>query len=239
MSTQSMKERQKLAPAGAAAFSPRQAAKPRRRGMPSSPKHAVALAGARADFAPTGAKADLGGDGVPRPRGCRRLPWAKGSGHCQGHPHSVKLTLINQTGRRIKHRWLVGHLRTLLKLLKITRGQWAITVINDKAMRALHKRMMNDPTPTDVITFDMRDDVSIKNHIDLDTVVCRDVAAENAKEYGHSVNDELLLYAVHSLLHVRGYDDRTAAESARMHRREDALLIRLGVGAIYKGKNRL
>ncbi|MCL2639742.1 MAG: rRNA maturation RNase YbeY [Phycisphaerales bacterium] len=152
---------------------------------------------------------------------------------------SVKLTLINQTRQRIAHRWLLEKLRRLLELLKIARGQWAITVVDDKVMRALHKRTMNDPAATDVITFDMRDAHPLKNHIDLDTILCRDVAAENAKEYGHSVHEELLLYAVHSLLHVRGYDDRTAAESLRMHRREDALLIRLGVGAIYKGKKPL
>jgi len=167
---------------------------------------------------------------------------------------SMKLTLINETGRRIKHRWLLGHLRELLKLLRITRGQWAVTVIAAKEMAQLHARTMNDPTPTDVLTFDMRDtkvssfkfrvskrletrNSKFETQIDLDTILCRDVAVENAKEHGHSFNHELLLYALHSLLHVQGYDDRTPAESVRMHRREDALLIRLGIGPIYKPRS--
>jgi len=155
---------------------------------------------------------------------------------------TVKLTLTNQTRRRIAHRWLLERLRELLKLLRITRGQWSITIVDDKTMRALHKRVMNAPTPTDVLTFDMRDKIEnrkskIENSIDLDTILCRDVAIENARDHGHSFNHELLLYAVHSLLHVRGYDDRTPADAVRMHRREDALLIRLGVGPIYKPRS--
>jgi len=148
----------------------------------------------------------------------------------------VKITLTNQTRRRIAHRWLARRLRALLGFLKMRRGQRALPVVDDQTMRALHKRTMNDAASTDVITFDMRDE-NTSDPIDLDTVVCRDVAVERAKEYGHALEAELLLYAVHSLLHVRGYDDRTAAGAARMHRREDALLIRLGVGAIYKPRD--
>jgi hypothetical protein len=47
------------------------------------------------------------------------------------------------------------------------------------------------------------------------------------------VRDELLLYAVHGMLHLCGYDDRTDRDFAAMHRREDHILSRLGVGAIF------
>ncbi|MCL2646379.1 MAG: rRNA maturation RNase YbeY [Phycisphaerales bacterium] len=147
---------------------------------------------------------------------------------------SVRLMITNRTRAAIRTRWLARQLRQLLALQKVTGGSWSITVVADKTMRALHKRTMNDSTSTDVLTFDMQDNSKNKNQINLDTILCRDVAAANAREYHHSLDHELLLYALHSLLHVQGYDDRTSADSARMHRREDALLIRLGVGPIYK-----
>jgi hypothetical protein len=50
----------------------------------------------------------------------------------------------------------------------------------------------------------------------------------------HSLRNELLLYAIHSLLHVQGYDDVKAQDAAEMHRREDEILLRLGVGAVYE-----
>jgi probable rRNA maturation factor len=70
----------------------------------------------------------------------------------------------------------------------------------------------------------------------LDTVICLDEARRRAGELGHTVHKELLLYCVHSLLHVQGYDDVTAAGARRMHAREDEILVALGIGPVYRGK---
>jgi probable rRNA maturation factor len=91
---------------------------------------------------------------------------------------------------------------------------------------------MNLGDTTDVLTFDLSDG-SGAGDLELDTVLCADEAARRAKELAHPLKVELLLYAVHSLLHVRGYDDIRPADAARMHRREDEILLRLGVGAVY------
>src|ERR1035437_1906826 len=137
---------------------------------------------------------------------------------------SIHLAITNQTRAVIDTRWLARQLRRLLKLLRITDGAWSITLVDDRAMAALHKRTMNAPSTTDVLTFDLRD--SKKQPLELDSVLCRDEAARRAKDLGPPVRDELLLYALHSLLHVHGYNDLTARQSARMHRREDSLLLR-------------
>ena len=49
-----------------------------------------------------------------------------------------------------------------------------------------------------------------------------------------AARDEVLLYALHGVLHLCGYDDRTDRDFAAMHRREDEILERLGVGAIFR-----
>jgi probable rRNA maturation factor len=138
-------------------------------------------------------------------------------------------------------RFLTTHLRALLKLLKITSGNWSITFVCDQEMKQLHARTMNDPTTTDVLTFDLRDpptiknkNLKIKNSVDLDTVICLDEARRRAKELKHPLTHELLLYALHSLLHVQGYDDLTPKDAQKMHRREDQLLVALGIGAVYR-----
>jgi hypothetical protein len=69
--------------------------------------------------------------------------------------------------------------------------------------------------------------------VEVDTVVCVDEARRRARERGHGVREELLLYCMHSLLHVQGYDDVTAAGAAAMHAREDEVLTAIGVGAVY------
>jgi probable rRNA maturation factor len=128
-------------------------------------------------------------------------------------------------------------------MLGVKRCAWTITIVGDGAMAELHARTMDLPTTTDVLTFDMRDETGGTREgaaVELDTVVCADEARRRAEEMGHGVREELLLYAVHSLLHVQGYDDVTAAKARRMHKREDELLEALGVGAVYarKGEKR-
>ena len=79
-----------------------------------------------------------------------------------------------------------------------------------------------------MLTFDLRDDADAD--LEGDVALCVDEAARRAAERGHPVRDEVLLYAVHGLLHLLGEDDHTPADYARMHAREDALLTAIGVG---------
>jgi probable rRNA maturation factor len=46
-----------------------------------------------------------------------------------------------------------------------------------------------------------------------------------------------MLYLVHGLLHLMGYDDRTPDEARHMHAREDALLDQFGFGCVYAGRS--
>lgn len=140
--------------------------------------------------------------------------------------------------------WLRPPLLSLLQLLRISSVQWSITLVRDRDMKALHAQTMNVPTTTDVLTFDLRDPPSRKSRphkdregspVELDTVICLDEARRRAKELAHPIRHELLLYCLHSLLHVQGYKDLTSKDAAAMHAREDALLVALGVGPVYGG----
>ncbi len=133
--------------------------------------------------------------------------------------------------------WMGGMLRRVLRELGVKDCRWTITIVGDRDMKALHRRTMGLETTTDVLTFDMRDDARRDREgtaVELDTVLCADEARRRAAEGGHRVREELLLYAVHSLLHVQGYDDVTPAKARRMHLREDALLEAIGVGAVFE-----
>ena len=51
-----------------------------------------------------------------------------------------------------------------------------------------------------------------------------------------AVRKEVLLYALHGMLHLCGFDDRTAKDFAVMHEREDDILKKLGVGRVFAPK---
>jgi len=144
---------------------------------------------------------------------------------------TMKIQIINQTSRRIPARWLLPLLRKAARLSGVKDGQWVITLVADRAMKALHKRSMNLSSTTDVLTFDLRD--SERDAFDLDTVICADEAQRRADELNHSLREEILLYAIHSLLHLCGYDDLTPREYQKMHAREDEILVKLGVGRVF------
>lgn len=145
----------------------------------------------------------------------------------------LEIQIENLSGASVALAPLLRVLKKAARAEKFTRGHWQITIVRDAAMKKLHKQTMNLPTTTDVLTFDMRDADASPRLLDLDTVVCADVAGREARRRGHSVGDELLLYMVHSLLHVSGHDDLEPAAAAKMHAREDQLLKLVGVGAVY------
>ena len=65
-------------------------------------------------------------------------------------------------------------------------------------------------------------------------VICVPEARRRAKEQRSSARNELLLYAIHGMLHLCGFDDRTEAAFQKMHRMEDDILIRLGLGPVFE-----
>lgn len=153
----------------------------------------------------------------------------------------LQITLDVPPGFSVRR--LKAPLAKILRKLSIKECHWNILIVHDSRMKQLHRVHLNNPATTDVLTFDMRDDPKDSDEVQLDTVLCLDEARRQARVRGHTVTEELVLYAVHSLLHVCGYDDTTPEKAARMHRREDELLCTIGIGPVYHktpaaGRNR-
>ncbi|MGC8559759.1 MAG: rRNA maturation RNase YbeY [Phycisphaerae bacterium] len=132
--------------------------------------------------------------------------------------------------------WLRARLRQVCLNMGIRNGVWAVQIVTDSEMEFLHQKYFGIAKTTDVITFDMRDDGGRlpTDPLELDTAICADEAHRQSCSRKIELRSELLLYAVHSLLHVRGYDDKNPADARRMHRREDELLTDLGIGPVYR-----
>ena len=100
----------------------------------------------------------------------------------------------------------------------------------DREMSRLHRRYKKARGTTDVLTFDLSE---IPGRVVGEVHVCVDVALRRAEELGHPLQNELLLYAVHGLLHLCGYDDTDARSFRAMHAKEDELLRAIGVGDVF------
>jgi probable rRNA maturation factor len=83
----------------------------------------------------------------------------------------------------------------------------SLTFVDVQEMEELHIKWMDEPGPTDVLSFPMdmpegKDDVVTLG----DIVIAPAVAAQQAATAGHSINHEIFILATHGLLHILGYD---------------------------------
>jgi probable rRNA maturation factor len=133
--------------------------------------------------------------------------------------------------------YLRKHLPRAHAFLKTPLREMSVALVGDKRMADLHERFMNIPGPTDVLTFELDHDA--RGRVTAgEVVVCVPYALGHARKSGVPARDELLLYALHGMLHLCGFDDRTTRDFAKMHRREDEILKRLGVGAVFSPDRR-
>jgi probable rRNA maturation factor len=88
-----------------------------------------------------------------------------------------------------------------------------ITLLGEAAIAKVHGEFLDDPTPTDVITFE---------HGEI--LIGVPIAAANARKFRHPADHEVALCAIHGLLHLLGYDDLTEKEKVIMHARQEEIL---------------
>lgn len=106
-------------------------------------------------------------------------------------------------------------------------------------IRALNASARGKDAVTDVLSFPNLDGIKgtpiRRENFPFDTdeegnlflgsiVICRERAAEQAAEYGHSLRREVYYLAVHGLCHLLGYDHETEEDKAEMRAREEAVL---------------
>jgi len=121
---------------------------------------------------------------------------------------------------RVRVRLLQSQLERALRLLPrpLPPGLETIEVVLlDRAtMTQVHGEFLGDATPTDVITFPYGE-----------ILVCPSVAQDAALALGGKLHDEVLLYLLHGVLHLTGYDDKEPAAAREMAQAQEELLRRL------------
>ncbi len=95
-------------------------------------------------------------------------------------------------------------------------GELSIAFLEAPAMAQLHADFLEDPTETDVITFEGDPAAGLAGEI----CVCADVAERYAIENDKDFATELCLYVVHGYLHLAGFDDRAPAARRLMRQAE-------------------
>jgi len=111
---------------------------------------------------------------------------------------------------------------TVLSLEKIKKpGEITILFVDNGQIREFNLMYRGCDCATDVISFD---DSINRKEILADIVISTDTAISNAKIFKTAPLYELNLYVVHGLLHLLGYNDKTAKQRKLMQQKAEIIL---------------
>ena len=129
---------------------------------------------------------------------------------------AVSVEISNRQRKlRVAASWLERVARAALAAERIEAAEISLLVVGDRQIARLHGDWLDDPSPTDVITFGLSEPGAAV--LCGDIVVSAETAARVARQIsaerpGWTARHELAYYVVHGILHLTGYDDRTPAD---------------------------
>ncbi len=114
------------------------------------------------------------------------------------------------------------------------RCELSVTFVGLDEIHELNREYRGVDRPTDVLSFpqfeDLEEEIPEVGEICLgDVVICREKAEEQAEEFGHSFERELVYLFTHSVLHLLGYDHMEEDEKKVMRQREEEIMEHIGL----------
>lgn len=147
--------------------------------------------------------------------------------------YSIDITVRHATSA-IAEDVLRQTVETTLAEENIPSAEISLVLTDDAEIHRINREFLGHDCPTDVISFRLNDDQpafrngpSAAAHLDGELIVSLETAAKAAAVEGWSLESEVVLYVVHGLLHLCGYDDLTDDARPLMRRRERDILTKL------------
>ena len=106
--------------------------------------------------------------------------------------------------------------KAAFRKLRLARNDLSIVFVGSQRMRAVNKKYLKHDYVTDVLTFDLGESGEI--------IICPQIACVNAKEHQTSTENEIILYVIHGILHLAGFDDHSSKDILQMRHMENELL---------------
>lgn len=114
----------------------------------------------------------------------------------------------------------------------------SVTFIDNKKIHKLNLEHRDKDKPTDVLSFPMWEKEELADGTAFegyavtlgDIIISAEKAKAQAEEYGHSIERELCFLAVHSTLHLLGYDHEVSEDDEKyMNNKQEEVLARIGL----------
>ncbi len=143
----------------------------------------------------------------------------------------MSIEINNETEFDINHERVLRLAEFALDQLHIhPAAELAIQFVGEEPMSLLHQQWMDEPGPTDVLSFPMdelrpgSDEEQTPPGLLGDIVVCPAYANGQAEKAGHPLINEVLLLITHGILHLLGYDHAEPDEEREMFGLQNEIL---------------
>jgi len=135
----------------------------------------------------------------------------------------MSIEVNNESGVAVDEASLVALARFVFERLFIhPQAELSILLVDESAMEKLHLELLDEPGSTDVLSVPMDEltpgtpDKPTPQGMLGDIAICPQVAQVQAKNAGHSTQDEMLLLTTHGILHLLGFDHGEPEEKEEM-----------------------
>lgn len=140
-----------------------------------------------------------------------------------------KIKINNMWGEKIPEELLKKAVCLVLDEEKVKKKmEVGLVFVSSELMREINLKFTGRDSLTDVLSFPLQDGVGPAKDFLGEVIICPEVALFQARERGHPLEDELLLLAIHGVLHLLGYKDEEDEDRRLMEEKEKNILRLLG-----------
>ena len=142
----------------------------------------------------------------------------------------VKIQFVDQQVVRPVTQDELNRMESILAQIAIDHGfdagEVSVAILDDTTIQDYNRKYLQHDYPTDVISFLLSDDDAM---LDGQLLISRETADLVANELPWNGDVELLLYAIHGMLHLVGYDDNDPTDLEFMRAQERRYLLSVGI----------
>ena len=147
-----------------------------------------------------------------------------------GHPSTSlgtgKTQVVNRHKKyRVNEKLIKKIISKILKYSRKPRDtELEVVFLDDGSIRPINKAYKRRDAPTDVLSFKLdRDEFGSRKFLG-EIFISIDRAKENSGKFKTDFKEEIVLYVIHGILHLFGYDDEDAKSRRRMSKKEKEIL---------------
>ena len=152
--------------------------------------------------------------------------------------NNISVILNKKVSFPFRKEWIKNISGKILRLLEITEPiELGVFITDDKDLKKLNKIHLGLNEPTDVLSFYMSSRIHDESDAFVlppdgirhlgEVIISFERAKSQAVSFGKTIEDEMKLLLVHSILHLLDYDHEKPEDARKMIKKEKEILIGL------------